>query len=406
MNAPVTIAKSSARLARSGPVPLILAAVSVSHLLNDLLQSLLPSIYPILKGSFGLTFAEIGLIQLAFQLTASILQPLVGTFTDRHPRPFSASMGMIASMAGLLLLAYAGNLAMLLLAAAVVGIGSAIFHPEAARIARAASGGRYGMAQSLFQVGGNFGSAIGPLLAAAIILPFGQSSISWFVIVPLVAMAVLFQVGRWYRDHLEVQKSILRMQDVAAQISRPEIIRAIVVLLALIFSKFFYMACMSTFFTFYLIDKFGVSVRDAQIDLFIFLGAVALGTFLGGPLGDAYGRRKVIWVSILGVLPMTLLLPHVSLAWSLVLSVGIGLVLSSAFSAIVVYAQELLPGRVGMISGLFFGFAFGMGGLGAALLGVLADHTSVDFVFQVCAFLPAIGLLTWFLPRTGKDARA
>ena len=406
MNAPVTIAKSSARLARSGPVPLILAAVSVSHLLNDLLQSLLPSIYPILKGSFGLTFAEIGLIQLAFQLTASILQPLVGTFTDRHPRPFSASMGMIASMAGLVLLAYAGNLAMLLLAAAVVGIGSAIFHPEAARIARAASGGRYGMAQSLFQVGGNFGSAIGPLLAAAIILPFGQSSISWFVIVPLVAMAVLFQVGRWYRDHLEVQKSILRMQDVAAQISRPEIIRAIVVLLALIFSKFFYMACMSTFFTFYLIDKFGVSVRDAQIDLFIFLGAVALGTFLGGPLGDAYGRRKVIWVSILGVLPMTLLLPHVSLAWSLVLSVGIGLVLSSAFSAIVVYAQELLPGRVGMISGLFFGFAFGMGGLGAALLGVLADHTSVDFVFQVCAFLPAIGLLTWFLPRTGKDARA
>ena len=406
MNAPVTIAKSSARLARSGPVPLILAAVSVSHLLNDLLQSLLPSIYPILKGSFGLTFAEIGLIQLAFQLTASILQPLVGTFTDRHPRPFSASMGMIASMAGLVLLAYAGNLAMLLLAAAVVGIGSAIFHPEAARIARAASGGRYGMAQSLFQVGGNFGSAIGPLLAAAIILPFGQSSISWFVIVPLVAMAVLFQVGRWYRDHLEVQKSILRMQDVAAQISRPEIIRAIVVLLALIFSKFFYMACMSTFFTFYLIDKFGVSVRDAQIDLFIFLGAVALGTFLGGPLGDAYGRRKGRWVSILGVLPMTLLLPHVSLAWSLVLSVGIGLVLSSAFSAIVVYAQELLPGRVGMISGLFFGFAFGMGGLGAALLGVLADHTSVDFVFQVCAFLPAIGLLTWFLPRTGKDARA
>ena len=258
MNAPVTNIKSSALLVPCGPVPLILAAVSVSHLLNDLLQSLLPSIYPILKGSFGLTFAEIGLIQLAFQLTASILQPLVGTFTDRHPRPFSASMGMIASMTGLVLLAYAGNLAMLLLAAAVVGIGSAVFHPEAARIARAASGGRYGMAQSLFQVGGNFGSAIGPLLAAAIILPFGQGSIAWFTIVPLVAMAVLFLVGRWYRDHLQVQKTILRLQDVAAHISRPEIIRAIAVLLALIFSKFFYMACMSTFLTFYLIDKFGV----------------------------------------------------------------------------------------------------------------------------------------------------
>ena len=405
MNAPATLTPPATLLARSGPVPLILAAVSISHLLNDLLQSLLPSIYPILKGSFGLTFAEIGLIQLAFQLTSSILQPMVGIFTDRHPRPFSASLGMVASIIGLVLLAYAGNLAVLLLAASVVGIGSAIFHPESARIARAASGGRYGMAQSLFQVGGNFGSAIGPLLAAAIILPYGQNSIAWFVAVPLLAMAVLFYVGRWYRDHLDVLKAQPQGADLQAQISRPEVIRAITVLLALIFSKFFYMACMSTFLTFYLIDKFGVSVRDAQIDLFVFLGAVAFGTFLGGPLGDAYGRRKVIWISILGVLPMTLLLPHANLAWTLVLSIGIGLVLSSAFSAIVVYAQELVPGRVGMISGLFFGFAFGMGGLGAALLGVLADHTSVDFVFQVCAFLPAIGLLTWFLPRTGKDAR-
>ena len=391
-------------LAHAGAVSWVLAAVSVSHLLNDLLQSIFPAIYPILKTSFGLSFGEIGLIQLAFQLTASILQPLVGAWTDHRPSPYSAAFGMVSSIMGLILLAYAASFPALLAAAAIVGIGSAIFHPEASRMARAASGGRYGMAQSLFQVGGNFGSAIGPLTAAAIIVPFGQPSIAWFIVVPLLAMALLFNIGRWYSGHLELQRS--RPAAAAGRglrHSRGQISGAMAILVALMFSKFFYMACMGTFFTFFLIHKFGLSVQAAQIDLFVFLGAVALGTYLGGPIGDTYGRRKVIWGSILGVLPMTLLLPYASLYWTVALSVGIGLGLSSAFSAIVVYAQELVPGRVGLVSGLFFGLAFGMGGMGAASLGWLADAASVDFVFRICAFLPAIGLLTWFLPRTGAD---
>ena len=388
-------------LARPALVPAILIAAGGSHFLNDLLQSLLTSIYPLLKVHFSLSFTEIGLISLVFQLTASILQPLVGAYTDKHPMPFSASIGMVSSLAGLVLLAFAPSYPLLLLAAAMVGVGSAIFHPEAARMARAASGGRFGLAQSLFQVGGNLGSAVGPLLAAIIIVPRGQGAVLDFIVVPMAAMAVLYFVGRWYSSHLVAQPK--RQDAGGASLFEPQILRALGILLALIFSKFFYMAAIGTFYTFYLINKFQVPVQEAQIYLFVFLGAVAFGTFIGGPAGDRYGRRKVIWASILGVLPLTLALPHANLPWTLALSVGIGLVLSSAFSAIVVYAQELVPGRVGTVSGLFFGFAFGMGGLGAALFGLLADATSVDFVFKVSAFLPAIGLLTYFLPRTGRD---
>ena len=408
MQAPAAKQFEVATALRPAIVPAILVAASASHLLNDLLQSLLTAIYPLIKTSFQLSFAEIGLISLVFQLTASILQPLVGLYTDRRPMPFSASTGMAASLAGLALLAVAPSYPLLLLAAAMVGVGSAIFHPEAARMARAASGGRYGLAQSLFQVGGNLGSAIGPLLAALIIVPRGQGSVMLFAVVPLAAMGVLYLVGRWYSGYLrrEAARPAVAMSRVEP-LPNATVLRAIAVLLALIFSKFFYMAAIGTFYTFYLIEKFHVPVQDAQVDLFVFLGAVALGTFIGGPAGDRYGRRLVIWISILGVLPLTLLLPYADLRWTQILSIGIGLILSSAFSAIVVYAQELMPGRVGMVSGLFFGFAFGMGGLGAALFGLLADATSVDFVFQVSAFLPAIGLLTYFLPRTGRDlARA
>ena len=408
MQAPAAKQFEVATALRPAIVPAILVAASASHLLNDLLQSLLTAIYPLIKTSFQLSFAEIGLISLVFQLTASILQPLVGLYTDRRPMPFSASTGMAASLAGLALLAVAPSYPLLLLAAAMVGVGSAIFHPEAARMARAASGGRYGLAQSLFQVGGNLGSAIGPLLAALIIVPRGQGSVMLFAVVPLAAMGVLYLVGRWYSGYLrrEAARPAVAMSRVEP-LPNATVLRAIAVLLALIFSKFFYMAAIGTFYTFYLIEKFHVPVQDAQVDLFVFLGAVALGTFIGGPAGDRYGRRLVIWISILGVLPLTLLLPYADLRWTQILSIGNGLILSSAFSAIVVYAQELMPGRVGMVSGLFFGFAFGMGGLGAALFGLLADATSVDFVFQVSAFLPAIGLLTYFLPRTGRDlARA
>ena len=389
-------------IARRTVVP-VLAAISFSHLLNDTIQSLLPAIYPILKSSYHLSFAQVGLMTLTLQLTASLLQPVVGIYTDRHHTPYSLVAGMGFSLVGLLLLAVAGRLGSLLLAAGLVGIGSSVFHPESSRVARMASGGRHGMAQSVFQVGGNIGSAMGPLLAAFLVLPRGQLSVAWCSLVALLAMIVLYQVGGWYQQHRPA--STIRTATSAAppEIGRPGLSRrrifvAVGVLVALIFSKYFYLASLSSYYTFYLISKFGVSVRAAQIDLFIFLGSVAAGTILGGPIGDRFGRKLVIWVSILGVFPFTMLLPYANLFWTRILTVVIGLILASAFSAIVVYAQELVPGRVGMISGLFFGFAFGMGGLGAAVLGWLADATSIEFVYRICAFLPLIGILTAFLP--------
>ena len=377
----------------------ILAAISVSHLLNDLIQSLLPAIYPLLKSNFHLDFGQIGLLTLTFQLTASLLQPLVGTFTDRKPQPFSLVAGMGFTLVGLLTLSRAGSFPMLLLGAALVGMGSSVFHPESSRVARMASGGRHGLAQSVFQVGGNFGTALGPLLAAFIVVPFGQASIAWFSVVALLAMIILFNVGRWYSARLIDLRAKPRPKDVKPAHTKARIALSITILMLLVFSKNFYTASLTSYFTFYLISKFQVSVQDAQIYLFVFLGAVAAGTVLGGPIGDRIGRRYVIWISILGVLPFTLLLPYANLFWTAVLSVIIGLVLASAFSAILVYATELVPGRVGMIAGLFFGLSFGMGGLGAALLGQLADLTSIETVYKVVSFLPAVGLLAYFLPK-------
>jgi FSR family fosmidomycin resistance protein-like MFS transporter len=393
-------------IARRTVVP-VLAAISFSHLLNDTIQSLLPAIYPILKSSYHLSFAQVGLMTLTLQLTASLLQPVVGIYTDRHHTPYSLVAGMGFSLVGLLLLAVAGRLGSLLLAAGLVGIGSSVFHPESSRVARMASGGRHGMAQSVFQVGGNIGSAMGPLLAAFLVLPRGQLSVAWCSLVALLAMIVLYQVGGWYQQHRPASTIRTATSPAPPEIGRPGLSRhrifvAVGVLVALIFSKYFYLASLSSYYTFYLISKFGVSVRAAQIDLFIFLGSVAAGTILGGPIGDRFGRKLVIWVSILGVFPFTMLLPYASLFWTRILTVIIGLILASAFSAIVVYAQELVPGRVGMISGLFFGFAFGMGGLGAAVLGWLADATSIEFVYRICAFLPLLGILTVFLPDVEK----
>ncbi|MGF9761438.1 MFS transporter [Microvirga sp. 0TCS3.31] len=383
----------------------ILAAISVSHMLNDLIQSLLPAIYPILKDNYRLDFGQIGLLTLTFQMSASLLQPLVGTFTDRKPQPFSLVVGMGFTLIGLLTLSQAHSYPMLLLGAALVGMGSSVFHPESSRVARMASGGRHGLAQSVFQVGGNAGTALGPLLAAFIVVPFGQGSIAWFSAVALLAMLILFAVGRWYRDKLVELRAKPKAASTGSHVSRRRIVVSITILVLLVFSKNFYMAGLTSYYTFYLISKFQVSVQDAQVYLFIFLGAVAAGTLLGGPVGDRIGRRYVIWISILGVLPFTLVLPYASLFWTAVLSVIIGIVLASAFSAILVYATELVPGRVGMIAGLFFGLSFGMGGLGAAALGQLADMTSIETVYKVCSFLPAIGLLAYFLPRIEK-ARA
>ncbi len=383
----------------------ILAAISVSHMLNDLIQSLLPAIYPILKDNYRLDFGQIGLLTLTFQMSASLLQPLVGTFTDRRPQPFSLVVGMGFTLIGLLTLSQAHSYPMLLLGAALVGMGSSVFHPESSRVARMASGGRHGLAQSVFQVGGNAGTALGPLLAAFIVVPFGQGSIAWFSAVALLAMLILFSVGRWYRAKLVELKAKPKPVQKTSSLPRKRIVISITILMLLVFSKNFYMAGLTSYYTFYLISKFQVSVQDAQVYLFIFLGAVAAGTLLGGPIGDRIGRRYVIWISILGVLPFTLLLPYSNLFWTAVLSVIIGLVLASAFSAILVYATELVPGRVGMIAGLFFGLSFGMGGLGAAALGQLADMTSIETVYKVCSFLPAIGLLAYFLPKIEK-ARA
>jgi FSR family fosmidomycin resistance protein-like MFS transporter len=380
----------------------ILAAVSLCHLLNDMVQSLLPSIYPILKVSFHLNFGQIGLISLVYQVVASLLQPFIGLYTDRRPMPYALAIGMCFTLLGIALLATASSFNLLLMASAVVGIGSAIFHPESARIARLASGGQHGFAQSFFQVGGNTGSAIGPLLAALIVLPEGQPGVAWFSIAAVLGIIVLIQVGRWRSHHLSRATPSHLHIDRGLALPRRSVIRAVAVLAALIFSKYFYLASMVGYFTFYLITRFHVSVRSSQLHLFVFLGAAAAGTFFGGPIGDRIGPRYVIWGSILGVLPFTLMLPYANLFWTGVLSALIGFVIASAFSAIVVYAQELMPGRVGLVSGIFFGLAFGMGGIGAAVLGHIADLTSIVFVYKVCAWLPAIGLLAGLLPNLDK----
>lgn len=376
----------------------VLVTLSICHLLNDMIQSLVPAIYPLLKESFGLDFGQIGLITLTFQFTASLLQPIVGIYTDRYPKPYSLAVGMGSTLTGLLLLSQAASFPMLLLAAALIGTGSSVFHPESSRIARMASGGRHGLAQSVFQVGGNIGSAIGPLLAAFIVMPRGQSSVAWFAVAALIAIVLLTRVGGWYRGQLPLVPKSRALTAGDIVLPRKKIIFALVVLGLLIFSKYFYMASLSSYYTFYLMHKFGVDAQNAQLHLFVFLGAVAAGTIIGGPVGDRIGRRYVIWGSILGVLPFTMLLPHANLFWTTVLTVVIGMVLASAFAAILVYAQELVPGRTGMISGIFFGFAFGMGGIGAAVLGHLADQIGIEAVYGLCAYLPAIGLLAWFLP--------
>jgi FSR family fosmidomycin resistance protein-like MFS transporter len=376
----------------------ILAMLSICHLLNDLIQSLLPAIYPLLKQSFALDFGQIGLITLTFQLTASLLQPFVGIYTDKRPMPYSLAIGMGFTLSGLLLLSQATTFPVLLLSAALIGSGSSVFHPESSRVARMASGGQHGLAQSLFQVGGNVGSASGPLLAAFIVMPRGQGSVAWFAIAALVAIVLLTRIGGWYRVHVRAHRAAGIAQR-ASRLPRRTVLATLLVLGVLIFSKYFYLASISSYYTFYLMQKFQLGAQDAQLHLFAFLGAVAAGTLVGGPVGDRIGRRYVIWGSILGVLPFTLLLPHANLFWTTVLTIVIGLVLSSAFSAIIVYAQELVPGRTGVIAGLFFGFAFGMGGLGAAVLGELADHIGIEAVYGICAWLPALGLLAWFLPN-------
>lgn len=380
----------------------ILWALSLSHLLNDVMQSLLPAVYPLFKENYALNFFQIGLITFTFQLTASLLQPLVGIYTDRHPWPYSLPCGMGFTFVGLIVLAVASSFPLILFAAALIGIGSSVFHPEASRIARFASGGRYGFAQALFQLGGNAGSAIGPLLAALIVVPWGQSSLGWFSLGAIAAMFVLGQVGRWYQQQLtELQSN--HGPSVATRhssVSQIRIISAIAILLLLMFSKYFYLVSLSNYYTFYLMQRFQVSVSTAQIALFVILGSVAAGTIGGGPVGDRFGFKTVIWISILGILPFTLILPYANLLWTIVLTIPIGMIQASAFTAMIVYAQELVPGRVGLIGGLFFGFAFGMAGLGAAVLGWLADQTSIEYVYRVCSFLPLFGLLTVFLPNT------
>jgi len=389
---------SIARSAAAGPAYIVLGGISLSHFLNDTMQSLIPSVYPILKDSYALDFAQIGLITLAFQFTASLLQPLVGHFTDKKAQPFSLAVGMGATFFGLLLLSVARQYLVILVAAALVGLGSAVFHPESARIARLASGGRYGFAQSVFQVGGNAGTAMGPLLAALIVVPFGQPSIAWFSSVAFLAIVILWRIGQWYKPQITTKKVAPPPAHPDAPSSRRVMI-ALVVLVALLFSKQLYVSSLSSYYMFYLIDKFGVSTQAAQLYLFLFLVSNAAGGFFGGPLGDRFGRKYVIWFSILGALPFTLALPYAGLFASAVLTVFIGFIISSATSAIIVFAQELMPHRFGMISGVFFGFAFGIGGLGAAVLGKVADHTGIAFVYQVCAYLPAIGLLAVFLPK-------
>jgi FSR family fosmidomycin resistance protein-like MFS transporter len=393
---------NAVRRTAESTVVAILIAVSVCHMFNDVIQSLILASYPMLKQNFRLNFGQIGIITFTFQLTASLLQPIVGYFADRYPTRYSLVVGMGASLVGLLVMAEATSYAMVLLAAALIGMGSSVFHPESSRVARLASGGRHGLAQSVFQVGGNFGTAIGPLLAAFVILPNGQKSIAWFALLALGGMVLLSFVGSWYGKTLKLNKVSAREERKAIEgLAKPKVAKPIAILLALTFSKYFYMASITSYFIFYLIHTFDISVQSAQIHLFVFLGSVVAGTVIGGPIGDRIGSKRVIWWSILGVLPFTLLLPYANLFWTVVLTIPIGLILASAFPAIVVYAQTLIPGQVGMVAGLFFGFAFGIAGIGAAVLGWVADQTSITFVYHVCAFLPAIGLLAVFLPETG-----
>ncbi|MDR3672417.1 MAG: MFS transporter [Holophaga sp.] len=400
--------------ARTEPLPQtgtlvlrVLLTISFCHFLNDMIQSLIPAIYPILKASFHLSFTQIGLITLTGQMTASLLQPMVGLYTDRRPQPFSLPVGMGFTLAGLLLLSTAVSFPILLLAVGLVGVGSSVLHPESSRVARAASGGQHGLAQAVFQVGGNGGNALGPLLAAFIIVPRGQGSIAWFAIAALTAMLLLTTVGVWYRRTGAALRGLRgAVADARLAAQHRKVAGPLCILMALMFSKYFYLSSLTSYYTFYLITRFQVPVRNAQVHLFVFLGAVAAGTLIGGPVGDRIGRKAVIFGSILGVLPFTLLLPHANLFWTGALTVVIGLILASAFPAILVYAQELIPGKVGTISGMFFGLAFGLGGIGAALLGRLADHTGIVHVYHVCAFLPMIGLLAFFLPNLGRSRRA
>jgi FSR family fosmidomycin resistance protein-like MFS transporter len=381
----------------------VLFSIAFAHLLNDLMQSVIPSTYPILKENFNLSFTQIGLITFVFQLTASILQPFIGFYTDKYPKPYSLVIAMLFTITGLGFLSISTSFWMLLVSVAFVGIGSSIFHPEASRVAYLGSGGKRGLAQSIFQLGGNSGSAIGPLLVALVVAPFGQSNIIWFVIAGILGIIILSRIALWYQNHLSLRaaKKIVA-EDLAVPLSKRKINISIAVLLLLIFSKFFYMASMSSYFTFYLMHKFGLTIQESQFHLFIFLASVAAGTLIGGPLGDRFGRKYIIWISILGAAPFTLLLPYANLFWTGALSVIIGIVIASAFSAILVFAQELMPGKVGMISGLFFGFAFGMGGLGSAILGYVADQTSIEYVYKLSSFLPLIGVFTYFLPNMKK----
>ena len=399
--------RSAAVSAAQGTAVAVLAAISVCHMLNDVIQSLIMAIYPMLKENLALNFHQIGLITFTFQFTASVLQPVVGYFTDRYPTPFSLVIGMGSSLVGLILIAFATSYLFVLAAAALIGMGSSVFHPESSRVARLASGGHHGLAQSVFQVGGNFGTALGPLFAAFIVLPYGQHTIIWFSLVALIGMVLLAIIGTWYGKTLKLKRvSMDEEREAMAKATHGKVARSIAILMALTFSKHFYLVSITSFYIFYLIHTFGISVQNAQLHLFLFLAAVAAGTVIGGPIGDRIGSRRVIWWSILGVLPFTLALPYVGLFWSAVLSVIIGLILASAFPAILVYAQALIPGRVGMVAGLFFGLAFGIAGIGAAVLGWLADVTSIEFVYHICAFLPAIGLLAAFLPETAKPKRA
>lgn len=380
----------------------ILFSISFAHLLNDLIQAIIPSIYPLLKESYDLTFSQIGLITFAFQFSASIFQPLVGYYTDKNPKPFSQIYGMLFSMAGIVSIAFADNFYWIIVSVILIGTGSSIFHPESARISNLASGGKRGLAQSIFQVGGNFGTALGPLLVALIVIPNSQQYILWFIIVAAIGLAILSKIAYWYRDHLILRKNKVQPFIDFHNLPKRKVQIAIGILLIVIFSKFFYSASLSSYYQFYIIDKFGLTIKQAQFHMFIYLIAYAVGTILGGPLGDKIGRKYVIWLSVFGAFPFALLLPYVNLFWTDVLMVIIGIIISSAFPAILVYAQELLPKKLGMVSGLFYGFAFGMGALGSALLGKLADETSINYVYHVCSYLPLIGAICYFLPNLKK----